>query len=230
MKCTIESAHFAVFDEVLEPGELRRLNKYTSTEAALEYINTTTYRRVWTLNDGNPLASPTVILDVERGESGAHAARSPDLQGPEYFSYPSDCAIDSVVDRLVSKLALFERWVGRPQEHWRSMTARAFLYPQGTSLDWHEDGDAFTGAFTLYTHLEWRPAWGGELLISAISDLATKPDSGTFVCPRPNRLVIVRGGTPHKICRVSNLAGENIRQAISGFFDKRSVDQAIEAS
>lgn len=41
---------------------------------------------------------------------------------------------------------------------------------------------------------------------------------GEFVIAKPNRLVIMRAGTPHRIARVDPAAGENVRCSIGGCF------------
>lgn len=41
---------------------------------------------------------------------------------------------------------------------------------------------------------------------------------GEFVLAEPNRLVITKRGTPHRVARVDPAAGENVRCSIAGFF------------
>ncbi len=43
---------------------------------------------------------------------------------------------------------------------------------------------------------------------------------GRYIAPRPNRLVVIVGGTPHMINRVSPAAGDHVRCSISGFFHR----------
>jgi hypothetical protein len=82
----------------------------------------------------------------------------------------------------------------------------------------------------------WRSSWGGELLVAAdeappsLTAAATPspPDEamtaewacrtgGTFVYPRPNRLVLLRGGTWHCVKKVESAAGKAFRASVSGF-------------
>jgi hypothetical protein len=44
-------------------------------------------------------------------------------------------------------------------------------------------------------------------------------DQGHFLIPKPNRLVLVRGGIPHNISGVLSPKGQS-RLALSGFFVK----------
>lgn len=49
---------------------------------------------------------------------------------------------------------------------------------------------------------------------------------GTFVSPKPNRLILINGGVVHGVTRVDPDAGQNLRVSLTGFFnlfDKRVV-------
>jgi hypothetical protein len=55
---------------------------------------------------------------------------------------------------------------------------------------------------------------------------------GVFIYPRPNRLVLLRGGILHCVKKVERAAGEAFRASVSGFFfntyDTESSGQAYE--
>ncbi len=125
---------------------------------------------------------------------------------------------------------------------WNQVSFQAYIYPQGSGLRWHLDGPR-AAAFIYYAHPDWHPNWGGELLLSPGSGgedalpapaasagdfssfysdfdaraLLWRPEGG-FVFPAPNRLVLIRGGTPHAIKRIEPAAGEAFRASIAGFF------------
>lgn len=42
---------------------------------------------------------------------------------------------------------------------------------------------------------------------------------GTFVSPKPNRLVLINGGTVHGVSRVDSDAGQNMRVTLTGFYN-----------
>jgi hypothetical protein len=46
---------------------------------------------------------------------------------------------------------------------------------------------------------------------------------GSYVVPKPNRLVAIRGGTPHAIAKVRASAGSHVRASVGGFFKKVGV-------
>ena len=43
---------------------------------------------------------------------------------------------------------------------------------------------------------------------------------GRFISPKPNRLVVIAGGTAHRINPVSSSAGDHVRCTIAGFFHR----------
>lgn len=106
---------------------------------------------------------------------------------------------------------------GRPPialEPWTGITQSAWTYPPGTGLEWHSD-TGWIGAYIYYMHPAWKPSWGGELLIAAGG--APCESGGAFVYPRPNRLVLLEGGTMHCIKKVESAAGRAGRASVSGF-------------
>lgn len=230
MNWALKTDDFAVLDEVFSAQDLESIQAYVVERAPLEYINRVSLERVFSHADGSPLHSPSVVVEPEETADGLRPLRdAPVLDGPNRYSYPSDCPVDKVIDWILGHAAELEPWLGRAVEHWKTLSAGAWVYPQGTGLDWHADDGHYTGAFAFYCHPTWKSRWSGEFMV------AHRPfepprwsESGTFVVPRSNRMVILRGGTPHKINRVSPLAGENLRCSISGFFDVRTIAALLE--
>ncbi len=73
-------------------------------------------------------------------------------------------------------------------------------------------------------------AWYPHLDNEDASELLLERGFGSYVMPKPNRLVIIKGGTPHAIAKVRASAGSNIRASIGGFFKKTSVRLATPES
>jgi len=206
MKLTLERPHFAVFDDFLPKAQLAEVQHHLFNEARLEFINKVEHLSVFSLDDGHPLAAPVIVADpkgslMRTGEGS-------------FYPHPIETGIDHVLEAVLGNTAKFAPWIGTK---WRTVTSRAFVYPQGTGLDWHDDGGQYTGAFSFYVHPSWQPQWGGELLIAL-------GKGGEFSLPIPNRLVILKGNTPHKIARVSSSAGSNHRMSVSGFFAKADAE------
>ncbi len=141
----------------------------------------------------------------------------------------------------------FEYLTGKREEHWDAFTVRASVMPAGSGLSWHEDGGSKKGAFVYYLHPRWGVRWGGELMVAQrldpallaevrakqqhrrpyfetlfLDQLLEAPGLGTYIAPRPNRLVVLKGGTWHCVRRVEAAAGDALRVTLSGFFFKAS--------
>jgi Rps23 Pro-64 3,4-dihydroxylase Tpa1-like proline 4-hydroxylase len=97
-----------------------------------------------------------------------------------------------------------------------------------------DDHELYAGAFVYYAHPFWNAHFGGELLV-AETDGAELPimayrfeteeyssqllevGCGNFIMPKPNRLVVL-GGAPHMVARVSPASGQHVRATVAGFF------------
>ena len=178
----------------------------------------------WKLSDGVPLGGQEIITPPREADL-AH-----DPQDPQ--RYPSGTAIDAVITGLLAESEAYSAVVGN---EWARISARAYVYPAGTSLSWHrDDSDLYSGAFIYYAHPHWNAHWGGELLVAddadgdlpimghrfeneSYSESLLENGGGRFVMPKPNRLVIL-SGAPHAVAPVSRAAGQNVRASVSGFF------------
>jgi len=215
MRVSIKHRDFIVLDGFLPRAHLDRIDRYFQREALLTPVamNATS---AWSINDGQPLSAQSVLFEIGR-DGTVKRPRRP--AGADYLTYPSRCAIDLFIPRLAAQLGHYQYLIGSLGKHWKSASATPFAYPPQTSLEWHDDGDGYTGAYVFYAHRAWKLTWGGELLIEDKRGVG----SGVFVAPTPNRLVVIRGGTPHKIARVSLLAGEHFRLSLAGFFRREGM-------
>lgn len=166
-------------------------------------------------------------------------------------AYPTGMAVDLMFDRLLGTKFVRQHLADT------FVTARTYLHPPESGLDWHDDEGRFAGAYSYYVHPRWHASWGGELMViedeisrallpdkqqmtggevrtvAATWDVIDKEDLSTtlmthakntgFVFPRPNRLVIMRGGLWHKVAVVKRNA-PIARCAVAGFFLPRDDD------
>lgn len=213
MRLRLEGGDFVVLDDFLPAAQFERVNHYFCAEAPLRPAPRSD-RTAWTADDGQPLSAHSIVCEV--GKLAA-AARGKRPGGPLSPAVTSTDALELVVTGLIAELDRYGRLLGAPPRQWRAVSATAFAYPAATSLEWHSDGTRYTGAYAFYAHGSWEEAWGGELLIQH----GRRFDLGTVIAPLPNRLVVLRGGTRHKIARVTALAGEHCRYSVSGLFLRR---------
>ncbi len=174
----------------------------------------------WKLDDGVPLGGEEVVLP-----RGGAASKS-------------DSPLEQVARVLLDNPECYSELVG---DDWDRISARPYVYPQGTGLSWHvDDHELFAGAFIYYAHPHWNAHWGGELLVAEsdpetdaaqgelpimghrfetepYSERLLDPGHGSFIMPKPNRLVIL-AGAPHMIARINPSAGAKVRASVSGFF------------
>lgn len=107
----------------------------------------------------------------------------------------------------------------------------AHVYGAGAEIDWHLDYSSLA-SYSFYLHDEWKPQWGGNLLVSDYNTedvqgnngtvfdnnpSVSNPGYGTWYAPLPNRLVIIKK-VFHKVERVDLAAGNNMRMSFTGFF------------
>jgi hypothetical protein len=62
---------------------------------------------------------------------------------------------------------------------------------------------------------------------SRIAGLVEEIGIGQYLVPKPNRLVVMAGGHPHKIARVDTAAGNHVRASVAGFFVRARSIEAI---
>jgi hypothetical protein len=256
VKLVARTSQFHVYDDVLTEKTFEAVWKYVQLESYVP-VHHDEWAKVWRLSDGVPLGAPSaVLLEKPRAAEGP-VAGGPARRGQTRF-YPTGTALDRLLEAVVEHLDDFAELVGRRGADYENVSARAFLYPQGSALSWHEDDTRYSGGYAFYAHPEWRSQWGGELLIADEStrskdiegdELITvsraggrleaskvrippfldsrRQDAvlselgmGRYVAPKPNRLVVIAGGNPHMISRVSPAAGDHVRCTIAGFFHK----------
>jgi SM-20-related protein len=108
-----------------------------------------------------------------------------------------------------------------------------YSYAAGDCLPTHDDTDQgyqVEGrrallrriAVVTYFHEEWRPDWGGELILYAprTTHSAGPVDLVPTHCiqPRPGSLVMFTVPRFHRVCRVDPTAGQHRRLSIAGWF------------
>ncbi len=227
----IENDRFAVFDDFLAPPDAAHIWQWLQAQR-YKSVHANGWDEVWRLHDGEPLGS-VVVHSAPSPHTGA-GAESP--WGAPAHVYPTNTHIDRLIEEVSLSGKALEPLVGEQGRDWTIFTARAFIYPKETGLSWHTDHGVLSGAFSYYAHPVWNSRWGGEVLVAAIPEGASVYGSGSafddrslnevlqrigagqYVSPKPNRLVVIKGGTPHRINPVHPAAGAQVRCSVSGFF------------
>jgi hypothetical protein len=210
---TLQDAGLAVYDDVLPAEDFARVWQYVQGEQ-YRAMDAAGWSKVWRLTDGSPLGSAEF----------------------DCRSRPFSTALDVAAEAILRLADQHPKLLGGNQgDGWTDLTLRSYLYPRGSRLSWHIDGSRYAGACVFYTHPVWRPAWGGELLVADVRADYPLPRGrhldhaeqdaclmerglGTFLFPRPNRLVLLRSGAAHGMARVDDDAGDHVRASLTGFF------------
>jgi hypothetical protein len=214
MKLLFKNAKFAVFDDVLPQEMFERVWLHAQIEN-YSLPSSAGWVKVWRIGDSFPLGGPEY-----------HWSKRPfnnymDLVGHFFNEIGKNCT----------------EILGDETE-WGDLVLRSYLYPRGTKLSWHNDAANYAGAFTYYIHPKWGSTWGGELMVAEVppmEDIKHKPmvgphlehewedeyigerGVGQFISPKPNRCVVMAGGTYHSINRVDADAGDHARASVVGF-------------
>lgn len=213
MRISVRHRHFIVIDDLVEASQFELL--YQSLKRA-KYRTHVGWSSLWSLSEErayrcSPFTSDSLARD---------------------FGDPASVAYSIFAQALIGVLGDVEYVTGKQRDDWDRFNGNAILFPPGGALNWHSD-KKYAASYTYYCQNNWQRRWGGELLVleeepprwgtgevegDTDRGAGVVDDVGYFVAPTANRLVVIRGATPHRIAAVSAAAGENHRMSITGFF------------
>jgi hypothetical protein len=222
---TLATEDIRVYDDVLPPEAFARLRRHVNG-LTFRSVHNTEQRKVWRLGDGNPLVGPSDGPPLFPGDKLSLMVEEDSL-GLLY---------DKIEERTRSA-GLVSDFIG--------FTAQPWIYPEGSGLSPHVDGQRFyEGSYTYYLHADWRVQQGGLLIVfdpeTHAKDEADEPvlpwidgdeeesarlndpGHGRVILPRPNRLVLLSPRAEHMITTVR---GGHPRLSIAGFFYRPDVAQ-----
>lgn len=197
MKLVAETPQFHVYDDVLSEKDFRAVWQYVQLESYVP-VHHAEWVKVWRISDGIPLGATTSVL-----------YKSPPAPTGERV-YPTHTGLDRLLEALGGQLDQLAGLIGKLDVDFDNISARSFLYPEGTGLSWHEDAVGYTGGYVFYAHPEWNVQWGGELLVADEAGRPREPESDRVV-------VLTRQEGGLKLTKVR----------IPPFLDNRSQDAAL---
>lgn len=242
-RTTLREDGLVVVDDVL-PEDVFRLLSEEVAYGDYRCVHSQKWNKAWRLWDGHPLRGESIYFDPQQ------------TCGWQGTIYPTSTSVDMLIDAVRQVSVIYPDIVGEEGIDWLALYLSPWLYPVGSALSLHKDSDRYTGAFTFFAHSRWSTHWGGELIVSrsksmistSIStvqretfepvgsgrnpwmseDASPIDDTGIATCilPKPNRLVLIGPDCPHRIARVDQNAGAQIRTSIAGFF-LRSLQRSI---
>jgi hypothetical protein len=219
MDLTLDLRNTRVFDNVLSKEQFAELFDWYNAIPLVNKAAQGEWNKSWNLGDGNILIGHQLAWALEE---------PPKLNPPHTILEP-------VIDAIVKTLRDFKLVEDNANIEF-SMTP--YCWPAGTGLAWHNDS-TYLGAFTYYCHNRWNPEWGGEFITvegddyiqedksdlkwrvfdnSELHELIMSKGHGHFIHPKPNRLIINKGGKKgilHKVARTTPDSGP--RLTLQGF-------------
>jgi hypothetical protein len=146
MRVTKQTDRYVILDDVLPPEQFELMVEYAPRN---DYARNPRWIKPWDLGDEMPWQTGETVYS--RGKALAP-------QDPRK-AYPTGMAVDLLIKRILESKFYRERV---PDTY---VTARSYLHPPGSGLDWHDDEGRFEGAYTYYVNPRWHASWGGELLV-----------------------------------------------------------------
>jgi len=229
MYTSLDLSNTKAYDEVLSIDEFSSVFDWIN---AIPYVwkNTTgEWNKVWSINDGEVLHSKQIVLDKQF-----------DVANFDPFLMPIMPVVNAVKSLAVD-CGLFDI------KDIHSTIITPYVYPPGTSLNWHSDSD-YVGAFTFYCHQSWSANWGGEFLTvegdeyipkdkkqnikwkvfdnSALENMIMDKGIGQFIMPKPNRIIFNKSGSNgilHKVNKSTNNSAP--RLTLQGFFRRQTIKE-----
>jgi hypothetical protein len=149
-----------VVDGALPAAEFRSLCREVA-HGEYRGVHAQKWDKAWRLWDGHPLRGDSVYFDPNRVFG---------WKGP---TYPTSTSVDSLVDAVRRTAASCPDITGAEGTDWIALYLSPWLYPVGSALSLHQDGERYSGSFTFFVHSRWSVHWGGDLLVSRAPSAAT---------------------------------------------------------
>jgi hypothetical protein len=240
MKVALRTAQIVVLDDVLEPAHFEALWKHTQL-AKYRSVHAEGWEPVWRPLDGQPLTTADVFSEPgdEAGEHyptgtgidhviraiGEHAhefAEHVGVRGEAWSRFTASSYLYSAGARLSWHKDREDKYTG----------SYAFYAHPTWNVQWGGEllvaDESTRGADTSNgEQYEWdgkdpeslrKKRIRASLSNERENEVLLASGVGTYVVPKPNRLVVIAGHTTHMINQVHAAAGDRVRCSVAGFF------------
>jgi hypothetical protein len=243
VKLVAETSQFHVYDDVLSEKDFRAVWQYVQLESYVP-VHHTEWVKVWRISDGIPLGATTTVLYKGPPTPGGGRVY-PTHTGLDRLLEALGGQLDQLTG-LIGKLgADFDNFSARsflyPEGTGLSWHEDAVGYTGGYVYYAHPEWNVQWGGELMIADESARPgeSESDRVVVLTRQDGALKLTKirippfldntsqnaaigarglGTYIAPKPNRLVVIGGGNPHMINKVSAAAGDRVRCTIAGFF------------
>lgn len=229
------NSQYAVFDDVLSQKDFHAFWKMFRN-LDFQHVHAEGISRYYRVSDGAPYIGPSVAWTLEPiAHLLPQGVTEADL--PVRF-HPTGDATDAVIQAVSRAVGQCGALIGERGADWVGALCRSVAYPAHSAISWHTDDTDVTGSFIFYGNPRWDVSWGGELFVADEatrfkmtreraehefgndfeSEILLASGFGSYVMPKPNRLIILGQGHPHKVAAVTSNAGDHVRATFAGFF------------
>ena len=244
---TAQTEFFTVLDDVLPADVRQRLWNYFQVQP-MNAVRQLGLQGHWLLEDGETLRGPTVgwghkfdakypagapIDDVMKA-----VVDCADLFASAVGRYRIDWEVFSAMPTIyqAGQGLVWHRdsednagsWIYYAHEQWNIEWGGELLLSHARDLP--RDSGVYFHRLRATPDLPEPPPWQSHLDNSDASELLMASGFGSYVAPKPNRLVVIKGGTAHAIAKIRPAAGRHVRASVGGFFKKKSVRLDLPAN
>jgi len=195
MKLLFDGENTKVYDDILSKDNFEELFDFLNYHPYIFKESLGEWNKIWNFSDGQILIGNSFIWTLNK---------VPPVK--EYTK--SLTALIETINVIVEQSHFFNC------SNIRTLNMTPYCWPPGTGLGWHNDSN-YLGAVTFYGHQYWSPEWGGEFITceankyivedkkkitwkvfdnKELHDLLMIEGSGNYFYPKPNRLIINKGG------------------------------------
>ncbi len=240
MKITQQTKQYMVIDDFLSSSGWDEVWKYLQTEH-YHQANALNWAGAWRLDDGPVMRGPAITYRLKDHNFLYPTGKGIDCLIKGILDHQNDFApaigkLDQDWAGFTALAMLYPResglywhrdahtWTGSytyyAHREWNAQWGGELLIADETTNAISADYGIFFSKPKPVMGLEGEYSFGSHLDNKDANSLLMENGFGTYIMPKPNRLVLISGGSPHYVKKVDPAAGDRVRASVSGFFQK----------
>ena len=241
MKWRSNTDQFAVIDDFLSDEDWTEVHQYMEYTTYL-HVADGGWNGAWRLDDGRVMRGPSISY----GEHPNTEAKYPTHLGVDRF-ISSLINVSAELRKQIGKEEtdwdcftllpmLYPRnsglywhrdaagWTGSytyyVHREWNIEWGGELMVSNAPNKDIPKDWGVFMSSPRKGDGIKGEQSFGAHLDNRDANKKLMDPGMGTFIAPKPNRLVVISEGNPHTISQIRPAAGDRFRMSLSGFFQR----------
>ncbi len=242
MKFTAKTSQVAVVDDFLSDESWNEVWKFLQHTI---YIPVTEggWNGAWRLDDGPVMRGPSIAYgDIEQAEHRYPTNMAIDLLLKALLDHASEFSsqlgeFKKSWNAMTALPMLYPRetglywhrdaptWAGSytyyAHKEWNVEWGGALLIASDPEIEkLSDDYGVFLQPSRSIMGVKEKHSFGAYIDNSKANELLMNRGMGTYIFPKPNRLVVISAGNAHTVSKVHAAAGDHLRASVSGFFQK----------